>query len=208
MKISIIGAGKVGSALAGRWSKAGHEIVFGVRHPEEERVKRLAEQLDRAEAKSITQSIIGTDAIVVAIPAHFTAALGELLGRLEGRILIDTTNSVFRKPDPYSNGFEALSHLTGAEMVKCFNSTGAENMKDPLFPMPDGSLAPADMFVAGDSAEAKAVAIQLANDAGFQTYDFGGNAQVPMLEELCRIWIHLAIGQKMGRGIAFKLLRR
>ena len=33
MKIAIIGAGNVGKALAGRFAKAGHEIVFGVRDP-------------------------------------------------------------------------------------------------------------------------------------------------------------------------------
>ena len=30
MKIAIIGAGNVGKALAGRFAKAGHQIVFGV----------------------------------------------------------------------------------------------------------------------------------------------------------------------------------
>ncbi len=33
MKIAIIGAGNVGKALAGRFAKAGHEVVFGVRDP-------------------------------------------------------------------------------------------------------------------------------------------------------------------------------
>jgi pyrroline-5-carboxylate reductase len=31
MKIAVIGAGKVGSALGSGWAKAGHTIIFGVR---------------------------------------------------------------------------------------------------------------------------------------------------------------------------------
>ena len=31
MRIAVIGAGKVGSALGTGWAKAGHTIVFGVR---------------------------------------------------------------------------------------------------------------------------------------------------------------------------------
>ena len=33
MKISIIGAGHVGSALGTGWARRGHEIIFGVRNP-------------------------------------------------------------------------------------------------------------------------------------------------------------------------------
>jgi predicted dinucleotide-binding enzyme len=33
MKIAIIGSGNVGSALAEKWSAAGHAVVFGTREP-------------------------------------------------------------------------------------------------------------------------------------------------------------------------------
>jgi hypothetical protein len=34
MKIAIIGAGNVGTALGSAWSKAGHQITSGVRKPD------------------------------------------------------------------------------------------------------------------------------------------------------------------------------
>jgi predicted dinucleotide-binding enzyme len=202
MKITIIGHGNVGSALAQRWALASHQIIFGARRPGDDKVKALVAQHPAFSATSIEESLQGTDAIVVAIPAHLTADLARQLGDLSGRILIDTTNSVFRKPEPFPNAFDAFQQITRAEVAKCFNSTGAENMRNPLY-----GDTPADMFAAGSSPRAKETAMQLARDAGFTCYDFGGDDKVPLLEELCRIWIHLAMSG-MGRGFALKVLRR
>lgn len=66
-----------------------------------------------------------------------------------------------------------------------------------------------DMFVAGDSTHGKSVASALAQDAGFdQVWDVGGNAQIPLLEALALVWINIAIVQRHGRDLGFKLLRR
>jgi hypothetical protein len=63
--------------------------------------------------------------------------------------------------------------------VKCFNSTGFENMKDPLYP--GGAIG---TFMAGDSMRAKRLAARLAQDAGFaRCHDFGGDSSVPLLEQ-------------------------
>jgi predicted dinucleotide-binding enzyme len=65
------------------------------------------------------------------------------------------------------------------------------------------------MFIAGDSAQAKAVVRQLAHDLGFaECYDFGGNDRAPLLEQLALAWINLAIFQGNGRSMAFKVLKR
>ena len=195
--------------LARRWVAAGHEVIIGARDLKEEKLQALLSYSDSISACSIPDSIDGTDVIVVAIPAHHTTKLCLELGDLRGRPLIDTTNSVFRKPDSFANGFEALQKLTGADVIKCFNSTGAENMAYPYYQMEGSSdEVQADMFVAGNSARAKKIAIELAEDAGFVCYDFGGNPEVALLEELCAIWINLAMRQGLGRNIAFKLLRR
>ncbi|MGA2737390.1 MAG: NAD(P)-binding domain-containing protein [Bryobacteraceae bacterium] len=33
MKIPIIGSGNVGGTLGVRWAQAGHDVIFGSRHP-------------------------------------------------------------------------------------------------------------------------------------------------------------------------------
>jgi len=66
-----------------------------------------------------------------------------------------------------------------------------------------------DLFMAGNSTAAKAIARQLALDAGFANcYDFGGSDRVALLEQFALAWINLAIFQQMGRNIGFKLLVR
>ncbi|TND09726.1 MAG: coenzyme dependent NADP oxidoreductase [Bacteroidetes bacterium] len=65
------------------------------------------------------------------------------------------------------------------------------------------------MFVAGSSVRGKQVATALARELGFgEVHDFGGNDRFALLEQLALCWINLAIFQKQGRSIAFKLLKR
>lgn len=77
-------------------------------------------------------------------------------------------------------------------------------MADPKF----GKVA-ADMFVAGNSTKGKEIAIRLAKDIGLaECYDLGGDHRVEMLQQLAMIWVNLALFQKQGRNIAFKVLRK
>jgi predicted dinucleotide-binding enzyme len=48
----------------------------------------------------------------------------------------------------------------------------------------------------------------LAEDLGFEVADAGGLAMARYLEPMAMVWIHLAIVQKQGRDIAFRLVRR
>ena len=130
MKITVIGHGNVGGALIRKWAKSGHQIVIGARNPEDQSAKELNQFDSKISVTSIVESIQNTDVIVIAIPAHLTADLAKQLGNLRGRVLIDTTNSVFQKPDPYPTAFDAFQQITEADVVKCFNSTGVENMNN------------------------------------------------------------------------------
>ena len=125
-------------------------------------------------------------------------------GKLTGKIIIDATNAIRKKPEPYPTAFHAFQAITGADVAKCFNTTGFENMENPRYG--DTGI---DLFVAGGSQRAKTVAIQLAKDAGFgECYDFGGDDRVELQEQFALAWINLAIFQKHGRDIAFKVLKR
>jgi len=114
-------------------------------------------------------------------------------------------NSLRTQPEGFNNSFEAFRrYLPETEIVKCFNSTGFENMKNPIY-QGEGI----DMFVAGDSAKGKKVATQLAIDAGFAAcWDFGKDDKVQLLEYFALSWINLAIMQGHGRDMAFKIVRR
>ena len=56
MKIGIVGSGKLGGAVGSRWVKAGHEVLFSSRHPEE--LKGLVEGLGAlARAGNVREAI-------------------------------------------------------------------------------------------------------------------------------------------------------
>ncbi len=203
MQIGIIGHGNVGGALARNWAGKGHQIRIGARDPQSNKVKALT-QLDKVESVSIPEAAQQSEVILVAIPAREAPNLASKLGDLSGKILIDSTNSIGPPSGPYPTAFHAFQALTDAEVVKCFNSTGFENMADPIY---EGKGI--DMFMAGNSSRAKEAVRQLALDAGFgNCHDFGNAEQVKLLEQLALCWINLAIFQKQGRNIAFKVLRR
>jgi 8-hydroxy-5-deazaflavin:NADPH oxidoreductase len=204
MKITIVGSGNVGGALAQGWSKAGHEITFGVRNQSEFKGNHLS-GIRNITTVSIADAVKRSEVIVIAAVPQAIQSIAETIGDVSNKVIIDAMNSVRVKPEPYSNTTEALMNLTNCkDIVKCFNTTGAENMTDPVY---QGKGI--DMFYAGDSDKAKKVAEQLAKDLGFENvYNFGGSDKFQLLEQFALSWINLAIMQGYGRAIAFKVLKR
>jgi hypothetical protein len=205
MKISIIGAGNVGGALAKQWAKAEHDILLGLRDLNSRDTKELGKFSSKISTHSIRDAINKAEIVLFSTPPEAAIAIAKQNLSLKDKIVIDATNSVFKKPEPYKTAFEGIKKETGCEnVVKCFNSTGFENMENPGY----GNVA-IDMFSAGSSKKAKEIAKKLSLDAGFaECYDFGGDDKVELLEQFALSWINLAIIQKHGRNIAFKVLKR
>ena len=203
MKIAVIGSGNVGDALAKGFAAAGHAVTIGARNPDDAELKTI-EVIANIRVAGIAAAVAASEVVLIATPAHVAVDLAPQLGDLAGKVLIDATNAVQKKPDPYPTAFHAFQALTAADCVKCFNTTGFENMQNPYY-----NNVKIDMFMAGSSAHAKAIARQLALDAGFENcYDFGNDDKVVLLEQFALSWINLAIMQGQGRNIAFKVLRR
>lgn len=203
MKIAILGAGNVGMALAGGWAKAGHSIILGVKDPQSEKTGSLLKE--NITAKTVSEASAESEVILISLPVSSVISVLKEIGNVKDKTIIDATNSVFGKPEPYNNCFEAIKDITKCEnAVKCFNSTGFENMTDPVY-----ANYGIDMFAAGSSEIAKKIAVRLSGDLGFENcYDFGGDDKVELLEQFAMCWINLAIIQKHGRDIAFKVLKR
>jgi 8-hydroxy-5-deazaflavin:NADPH oxidoreductase len=204
MKIAIIGTGNVGSALATGFAKAGHTILLGVRNKEEFKGSTLP-TIKNISVHLIAEAASAAEVIVIAAVPQAVKDIAIELGDVSNKVIIDAMNSVRVSPEPFSNTTEALLKLTNCkDIVKCFNTTSAENMADPFYNGKD-----IDMFYAGDSDKAKEVAEQLAKDIGFENaYNFGGSDKFNLLEQFALAWINLAMMQGYGRNIAFKVLKR
>lgn len=205
MKIAIIGTGNVGGALAQQLIRAGHTVIMGAKFPLSEKSINLATKIGEDRFASIENAAKQCDVIIITTPPDAVLQLIPLLGNVEGKILIDATNSVRTRPEPYPTAYHAIKAITKLEtVVKCFNTTGFENMLNPKYN--DEGI---DMFCTGNDKASKQIAQQLAKDIGFATcYDFGGDDKVELLEKFALSWINLAIMQGQGRNLAFKVVRR
>jgi NADPH-dependent F420 reductase len=210
MKIAIIGAGNVGSTLGKAWAKKGHEICFGVRHLNDDKTRQLLQSIgNKAQAGAIAGAAAFGEVVVLATPWPATEAAIRAAGDLRGKTVIDCTNPL--KPDV--SGLEVGFTTSGAEQVaqwakgakvfKAFNTTGSNNMADPVI-----NGISTVMFVCGDDEAAKPVVMQLAADIGFDAVDAGKLEQARLLEPWAMLWISLAFQGAMGRDFGFALLRR
>lgn len=203
MNIAIIGTGNVGGALATNWSKKGHNIFLGVQDITNFKGQDLLKNTNTSVHK-ITEAVHKSDVILIATPPTAIFEIIEQMGDVSDKIIIDATNSIMKSPEPYKTAYHCLLDKTNAEIVKCFNTTGYENMLNPIY-----NEEVIDMFMAGDSEKAKDIAKQLALDCGFSScIDFGKADKVELLEKFALSWINLAIFQGHGRNIGLKLVYR
>lgn len=201
MRVAVIGAGQVGSALGTRLSALGHTVLYGVRDPDDPKYAGL-------EIESLPEAVEGAEVIILAVPWHAARDAVASLGDVGNRIVIDATNPF--TPDrrlvlhPDGSGSEQVARwLKGGRVVKAFNTTGSGNLRNANYA---GGLPL--MLIAGDDEAAKEIVMQLAAGIGFDPVDAGSLSAARDLEHLGSLWVRLAYGSGLGRDIAFSLLRR
>jgi 8-hydroxy-5-deazaflavin:NADPH oxidoreductase len=209
MKIAIIGAGEVGTALGNAWTKRGHEIAFGVRDPESAKTRSLAEQFPTARLLLNGEAADDADIIVLATPWQSTEEAVRTCGDLQGKTIIDCTNPLKSDFSGLEVGFstsgaEFISKWThGANVFKAMNQIGARLMDAHSF---GGTVKPV-MFVCGEGAQ-KASVILLVEQLGFTVIDAGELKTARLLEPYGMLWVHLALTQKVPGDFAFALLAK
>ncbi|MEA4908734.1 MAG: NADPH-dependent F420 reductase [Anaerolineaceae bacterium] len=209
MKISIIGSGRVGSALAHGWAAAGHEIILGSRQPDREDVQQLAGSLGAGtQALDPAEAAAAGEVVVLAVPWRAARETLSSLGNLTGKVLVDCTNPISANGGlalglNTSAGEQVAAWAPGAHVVKAFNSIGSGVMADTDF----GPERPG-LFLCGDDAGARQTVSRLGADLGFEAVDCGPLGVSRYLEPLTMLWVQLAYRQGLGGDIAFKLIRR
>src|SRR6266545_34666 len=97
MKIGIVGSGRLGGTVGSLWVKAGHEVMFSSRHPEQ--LKEMTDKLGpRAHAGTIEQAIAFSNVMLLAVPYSALPEIGrDNAAALKGKIVIDASNPVVRR---------------------------------------------------------------------------------------------------------------
>jgi predicted dinucleotide-binding enzyme len=195
LKIGIIGTGNIGGALARHWAGAGHEIVISSRHPEE--LEALAEELGpRVRAATPRAAAEFGDIVLISVPyAAMPQISNDYAALLAGKIVLDTGNPVERRDGAMARaalakgtGIASAEFLPGARLVRAFNCIPAASLAN------EGNRRPSRIAIplAGDDAEALAVAGRLVDEAGFDGVVVG-----PL--ETAR---HFDLGQPLAMGNA------
>jgi predicted dinucleotide-binding enzyme len=171
LKIGVIGSGNIGSTIGGLWIKAGHQVLFSSRHPEE--LKPLIERMGPlAKAGSVSEALDFGEAVLVAVPYKAIPDLAKEYGpKFAGKVVIDPANAVARRDGEdilaetkeKGIGETTQSYLKGSHVVRAFNTMSymkfAQEAHRPGEPMA--------IPMAGDDPHAIDVASRLVKDAGF-----------------------------------------
>jgi predicted dinucleotide-binding enzyme len=179
MKIGIIGAGQIGGTLTRRLTALGHEVsVANSRGPET--LADLAAETG-ATAVSVTEAARGGELVVVTIPQKNVPSLpaGLFGGTADGVVVVDTGNYYPQQRDGRIDAIEAgttesrwVEQQLGRPVVKAFNSIFAQHLLE--LGRPVGTAGRIALPVAGDDDAAKAVALRLVDELGFDGVDGGG----------------------------------
>lgn len=175
MKIGIIGAGFVGRAIGKLAVQAGHQVMLSnSRGPETMFSLRYAVG---GEVGTVAEAVAFGDVVVVAIPMSAYRAVP--VEPLAGKIVIDTNNYYHERDGRFpeldarvTTTSELLAgHLPRSKIVKAFNAITMKDLESDGRPagVPDRRALP----LAGDDADAKAVAVKLYDEFGFDAVDVG-----------------------------------
>jgi predicted dinucleotide-binding enzyme len=167
--VGIIGAGRIGQAMAQTALRAGRRVVIAnSRGPES--LNSLVQELGDGASAGTVQDAAAAEIVVLAVMwPDVPQAVSGL--EWEGRVLIDPTNDFDPSDLAGRTSSEVVADLVApAHVVKAANTLAAATLGSD--PHQDGGRRV--MFLSGDDAEAKADVSALFEGAGFFVVDLGG----------------------------------
>ena len=201
--ISIIGSGKMGSAIANIAALAGADIQI---------VNRSAKPTkDHPDAKyaALGDDLTG-ELVVLAVPyGAYPSILKHYRDRLGGKVVIDISNTIdfttYEQPAALvgtSTALELAKQLpAGVAVLKAFNA----NLADTLIARTNGTTA-TTVLIAGDDAEGKIALANILGAAGLRAVDVGPLQRSRQLEALGFLQMVLASSGKTRFESGFTLL--
>ncbi|MGH8023341.1 MAG: NADPH-dependent F420 reductase [Limisphaerales bacterium] len=211
MKIGILGSSDVAKSLARGFLGEGHQARLGSREP-----SKLAawvnENGESASSGTFSETAKFGELVVLAVQGTKAVEAIQMAGpeNFKGKVMMDATNPVDMTARPPrlvgglgSSGGELIQKaLSGACVVKAFNTVGNANFYKPKF-----AGGPPDMFLCGDDAKAKEQISRVCKEFGWNPMDVGGIGLSHYLEAIAMVWILTAMAGGHWNQ-AFKLMRK
>jgi 8-hydroxy-5-deazaflavin:NADPH oxidoreductase len=192
-RIGILGSGIAGKTLAQGFHKIGQDVRLGTRKPEllldwKRTIDTDIEVVTPAEMASWCEVLV----VSVLGLAMEDALRGAGIENLVGKIVIDASDPLdFSDGQPGlfvgttdSLGERVQRLLPNSFVVKALNIVAAEVMVNPAL-----TGGQPDMFIAGDSDEAKEIVCDFLQQWGWSVIDMGGIRSARWLEALSLAWV-------------------
>lgn len=177
--IGIIGAGRIGKAIAQIANRAGRPVVISNSRGPASLVSVVEELGGGVTAGTVTEAA-AADMVVVAVMWPDVAGAVEGL-EWNGRIVIDPTNDFDPSDLDGRTSSEVVADLVApARVVKAANTLGAAILASD----PHEAGGQRVIFVSGDDAEAKSEVAALFEDAGFFALDLGGLREGGLMQQV------------------------
>ncbi|MHA4847953.1 NADPH-dependent F420 reductase [Rhodococcus sp. MSC1_016] len=176
MIVGILGAGKIGSTIAGRLSAGGHEVLLAnSRNPETIRDVAVAAG---ARAVYAADAARGADVVITSVPFARVPSLRAAISVAPAEAVIIDTSNYFPFRDgtitAVENGqveSEWVAEQLGRPVVKAWNNILAGSFATKG--AESGTRGRIALAVAGDDTRSKSVAMQFVDLTGFDAVDAG-----------------------------------
>ncbi|MCV7170295.1 NAD(P)-binding domain-containing protein [Mycobacterium manitobense] len=185
MSYAIIGAGNIGTAVAGHFARTGTDVGLAASRGIEA-VRGVADAIGPNVIPSEVSDALAADVVILAVPFEAVQGLVGSVPDWQDRIIVDATNAIdYRDFSPADLGGRASSDVveewaTGARVVKAFGHTWAKVLaREPG----DGHGGRRVLFVSGNHPEANATVAELISDLGFEALDLGRNDGGGLLQQ-------------------------
>ncbi|MET8768877.1 NADPH-dependent F420 reductase [Streptomyces sp. NPDC004658] len=173
--LGLIGSGMIGGTLARLAVNAGWKVVLSNSRGPDTLADLVAELGANARAATPAEAARAGDIVVVTVPLHAYDKLPA--AELTGKTVIDTLNYYPERDgriaaldnDELTSSELVQRHLSGARVVKAFNSIGAKQLAS--LARPAGSPERSGLPIAGDDADAKKEAAELLDALGYDAVD-------------------------------------
>ena len=177
--IGILGAGRVGTAVARQALAAGYRVKMATAKPIDE-ITMLVDIVTPGAVATDAADVATADLVVMAVPLHKHRTVDSLL--LAGRTVIDVMNywaptdgriDAFEN-DPRTSSEVIQDFLAGADVVKSLNHIGYHELEEDG--RPAGAADRRALALAGDSDRAKACVAGFLDRLGYDPVDAGALA--------------------------------
>jgi predicted dinucleotide-binding enzyme len=165
MSYAILGAGKVGQALATAFARKGIEVAIASRRPVET-LATVAKAIGPTVVPKAMREAVKAEIVFLAVPFESYTEVAKLAQSWQGKIVIDVTNAYgvpLEKLGNHPSSVVISQALPGASLVKAFNHLPAETLAED--PEVDGERRV--VFLSSDDQSAGDKVAKLVERLGF-----------------------------------------